>query len=73
MEGQKGDHGLAEDLFKAADKLEPGNPILLSAWANFKKKIGGDAAGARQMYSDALSANPDDIRSLQVPPPAFFC
>ena len=35
MEGQKGDHGLAEEVFKAADKLGPGNPILLSAWARF--------------------------------------
>ena len=35
MEGQKGDHGLAEDFFKAAEKLELESPILLNAWARF--------------------------------------
>ena len=66
MEGQKGDHALADDLFQAAAKLEPGNAILLNAWATFRKKSRGDAAGAHQMYADAVSANPDDIHSLQV-------
>ena len=67
LEGQKGDHTLADDLFKAADNVEPGNPILLNAWASFKQKSRGDSASALQMYADAVSANPDDIRSLQVP------
>ena len=66
MEAQKGDHAMAEDLYKAADKLDPGNAVMLNAWASFRKKSTGDSAGARQMYADAVSANPDDTRSLQV-------
>lgn len=65
MEAQKGDHAMAEDLYRAADKLDPGNPVMLNAWASFRKKSTGDSAGARQMYADAVSANPDDTRSLQ--------
>ena len=56
---------MAEDLYRAADKLDPGNPVMLNAWASFRKKSTGDSAGARQMYADAVSANPDDTRSLQ--------
>ena len=57
---------MAENLYRAADKLDPGNPVMLNAWASFRKKGTGDSAGARQMYADAVSANPDDTRSLQV-------
>ena len=57
---------MAEDLYRAADKLDLGNPVMLNAWASFRKKSAGDSAGARQMYADAVSANPDDTRSLQV-------
>ena len=66
MEAQKGDHALAESLYRAAGELDPGNPVMLNAWASFRKKSAGDSAGALQMYADAVSANPDDIRSLQV-------
>ena len=66
LEGRKGDHDLADELFQAAAKLEPGNAILLNTWATFRKKSRRDSAGAHQMYADAVSANPDDIHSLQV-------
>ena len=66
LEGKKGDCALADQLFEAADRLEPGNPVLLSAWADFRRRRQGDCAGARHIYEDALSANPDDVRSLQV-------
>ena len=66
LEGKKGDCALADQLFEAADRLEPGNPVLLSAWADFRRRRQGDSASARHMYEDALSANPDDVRSLQV-------
>ena len=66
LEGQKGDHNLADELFQAAAKVEPGNAILLNSWATFRKKSRRDSVGAHQMYADAVSANPDDIHSLQV-------
>lgn len=66
MEAQRGDHAQAEDLYRAAGELDPDNPVMLNAWASFRKRSASDSAGALQMYADAVRANPDDTRSLQV-------
>jgi hypothetical protein len=63
VERQEGNYGRANELFEEANRLNPGNPVVLRAWARMKAETGA-IEESRKLAQEGLEAAPDDPANL---------